>query len=103
MGEVERQQFERDVQDLIEKMKWTVVDGDVYDITNYIAIHPGGKKKIERGVGKDSTVMFYKFHKGIRLELTPLPGLKIGEIKQIKKQMGILNLENTSESNKSNK
>ena len=61
-------------------MKWTVIDGDVYDITNYIAMHPGGKKKINLGVGKESTKMFYRSHKGIRLELTPLPDLKFGEL-----------------------
>ena len=59
-------------------MKWTVIDGRVYDITNYIKQHPGGVKKIEKGVGKDSSVMFHKFHKGIRLELTPLPALEFG-------------------------
>lgn len=67
-------------------MKWTVIDGDVYDITNYISMHPGGAKKINLGVAKDSTVMFHKFHKGIRLELTPLPGLKLGEIPSLKKE-----------------
>ena len=67
-------------------MKWTVIDGDVYDITNYIPMHPGGAKKINLGVAKDSTVMFHKFHKGIRLELTPLPGLKLGEILSLKKE-----------------
>ena len=81
----EREKFEEGVQDIIDKMKWTVIDGDVYDITNYIAIHPGGVKKVNLGVGKDSTVMFHKFHKGIRLELTPLPGLKLGEIPALKK------------------
>ena len=67
-------------------MKWTIIDGDVYDITNYISMHPGGVKKINLGVSKDSTVMFHKFHKGIRLDLTPLPGLKFGEIPSLKKQ-----------------
>ena len=51
-------------------------------------MHPGGLKKIKLGVGKDSTVMFHKFHKGIRLELTPLPGLKLGEIPALKPQSG---------------
>ena len=59
-------------------MKWTVIDGKVYDITNYCAIHPGGLKKILKGVGKDSTKMFHQFHKGINLDLTPLPSLCIG-------------------------
>ena len=86
MDEQDREKFEQGVQDIINKMKWTVIDGDVYDITNYIKMHPGGVKKINLGVGKDSTVMFHKFHKGIRLELTPLPGLKFGEIPSLKEQ-----------------
>lgn len=61
-------------------MKWTVIDGDVYDITNYIKMHPGGVKKINLGVGKESSDMFHKYHRGIKLELTPLPLLKIGEL-----------------------
>lgn len=40
-------------------MIWTVIDGDIYDITNYVDDHPGGKKKIMRGHKKDSTEMFH--------------------------------------------
>ena len=59
-------------------MKWTVIDDDVYDITNYIHMHPGGVKKINLGVGKDSTQMFYKYHRGLKIERTPLALLKVG-------------------------
>lgn len=76
----ERTDFDAKVKSLQDRMKWTVIDGDVYDITNYIQMHPGGVKKINLGVGKDSTVMFHRSHKGIRLELTPLPALKFGEL-----------------------
>jgi cytochrome b involved in lipid metabolism len=57
--------------ELLNQLKWTVVDGKVYDITYYINEHPGGKK-ILRGLSKDSTEMFHKFHKGVQLEKTPL-------------------------------
>ena len=43
-------------------------------------MHPGGVKKINLGIGKESTTMFHKFHKGIKLELTPLPGLVVGQL-----------------------
>ena len=82
MTKAERSEFEQQVKSLQERMKWTVIDGDVYDITNYIKMHPGGVKKINLGVSKDSTEMFHKYHKGIRLELTPLPALKFGELYQ---------------------
>ena len=38
---------------------WTVVDGVVYDVTQYVPLHPGGKK-ILLGAGKESTKMFGK-------------------------------------------
>lgn len=40
------------------KIIWTVIDGDIYDITNYAPKHPGGKK-ILRGNRKDATEMFH--------------------------------------------
>ena len=49
-------------------MQWTVVDGMVYDITNFIDTHPGGKGKILKGVAKDSTKMFHRFHPGLKIE-----------------------------------
>ena len=33
---------------------WTVVDGLVYDVTNYISFHPGGKR-IMLGAGKEAS------------------------------------------------
>jgi cytochrome b involved in lipid metabolism len=56
-----------------------VIDGVVYDITNYIDMHPGGKKKILRGVGIDATEVFYKSHPGLKIENTPLALLRMGE------------------------
>lgn len=45
-----------EVADKIKKVLiWTVIDGDVYDISNYVNDHPGGYKKIMRGDKKDST------------------------------------------------
>jgi cytochrome b involved in lipid metabolism len=36
---------------------WTIIDGQVYDITEYISAHPGGSE-ILRACGKDSTELF---------------------------------------------
>lgn len=39
---------------------WTAVEGKVYNITNFIKLHPGGKK-ILRAMGVDGTQIFRKF------------------------------------------
>ncbi len=36
---------------------WTIIGGSVYDITNYIPIHPGGNE-ILRACGADGTSLF---------------------------------------------
>ena len=71
---------QKEIEAVQEQMQWTVIDGVVYDITNYVDMHPGGKKKILRGVGKDSSEMFHKYHPGLRIERTPLALLKLGEL-----------------------
>ena len=38
---------------------WTVVEGKVYNVTNFIKLHPGGKK-ILRAAGIDGTDIFSK-------------------------------------------
>lgn len=40
---------------------WTVYKGKVYDVTEYAAVHPGGRK-IFLGKGKDCTELFDKYH-----------------------------------------
>lgn len=45
--------------------KWLVMDGQVYNITNWVGKHPGGSKVISHYAGQDATVsiiyvMFYQ-------------------------------------------
>ena len=67
--------------DIKNRLRWTFIDGVVYDITNYIDMHLGGKKKILRGVGIDSTDIFHKSHPGLKIENTPMALLVMGHIK----------------------
>jgi cytochrome b involved in lipid metabolism len=43
---------------------WTVIRGEVYDLTNWIDKHPGGADKILKICGKDGTDLFVKQHGG---------------------------------------
>ena len=46
-----------------EKDCWIVVKGVVYNVTNFLADHPGGKKAILMYAGKDATAEFEMLHK----------------------------------------
>jgi cytochrome b involved in lipid metabolism len=41
---------------------WMVLDGRVYNVTRYFPFHPGGKKQLMRGAGKDASELFQKHH-----------------------------------------
>lgn len=47
---------------------WTAYKGKVYNITQYIAYHPGGAPLLMSGAGKDCTVQFNKFHAWVNAE-----------------------------------
>ncbi|KAI8928818.1 FAD binding domain-containing protein [Entophlyctis helioformis] len=46
-----------------EKDCWVVVNGQVLDVTNFLADHPGGKKAIMIYAGRDATEEFNMMHK----------------------------------------
>ena len=46
-----------------EKDCWIVIKGQVYDVTKFLADHPGGKKAILMYAGKDATAEFEMLHK----------------------------------------
>jgi cytochrome b involved in lipid metabolism len=37
---------------------WTIIDGNVYDVTSYVPRHPGGIGEIVKACGKDGTSLF---------------------------------------------
>lgn len=43
---------------------WTVINGNVYDITSYVPKHPGGVQQIMRVCGTDGTQAFVRKHDG---------------------------------------
>lgn len=44
-----------------EKGMYIIIDGNVYDVTNFIDEHPGGAKILKRVAGKDASSMFSPF------------------------------------------
>lgn len=40
---------------------WTVINGVVYDVTNFISQHPGGSTAITKILGKDGSALFGTF------------------------------------------
>ena len=60
---------------------WSVYKGNVYDITMYINVHPGGKKILEKVYGKDMTPLFDKFHGYLKIDALIGP-LKIGTVSE---------------------
>ena len=40
----------------------TIIDGKIYDITNFIDYHPGGREMIRLAENRDSTYLFWSYH-----------------------------------------
>lgn len=61
---------------------WTVIKGDVYDLTSWINKHPGGEEKILRICGKDGTEAFNRKHGGEQKPEQILEQFGIGKLKE---------------------
>ncbi|CAO3683335.1 unnamed protein product [Umbelopsis vinacea] len=58
---------------------WVIIHDKVYDVTNFLKEHPGGKKVLLKASGTDATKQFDAFHNsGVLAQYGP--GLLIGEI-----------------------
>jgi cytochrome b involved in lipid metabolism len=64
----------------VENGMWVVIDGGVYDVTQFINEHPGGPKILKRSAGKDASKSFWKYH-GDNVLKKYGPKLKIGDVK----------------------
>lgn len=60
---------------------WTTINGSVYDLTSWVAVHPGGPAKIIGLCGRDGTDAFVKKHSDSSKAQAALILLKIGSLK----------------------
>lgn len=67
-----------------DKGLYIIIDGGVYDVTNFVDEHPGGAKILKRVAGKDASKQFWKYHNESVLKKYS-PKLKIGEVKEAAK------------------
>jgi cytochrome b involved in lipid metabolism len=61
---------------------YTVIRGNVYDLTRWIANHPGGQQAILGLCGKDGTAAFEGQHGGQAQQESQLASFKIGVLAQ---------------------
>ena len=59
---------------------WTVVNGNVYDLTKWIDQHPGGSEAILSICGKDGSAAFNDQHGGQRRPANELAGFELGPL-----------------------
>ncbi len=61
---------------------WTVIGNNVYDLTNWISRHPGGRGAILGICGKDGTAAFQGQHGGSAQAKTTLETFRIGGLQR---------------------
>ena len=59
---------------------WAAIDGDVYDLTQWISRHPGGPDKIIGLCGTDATSAFHNQHDDQARPNTQLAAFKVGTL-----------------------
>jgi cytochrome b involved in lipid metabolism len=59
---------------------WTVIDGHVYDLTEWIKMHPGGSRAILGLCGKDGTTAFRGQHGQAQQQADILITYRIGAL-----------------------
>lgn len=60
---------------------WTIVNGRVYNLTRYVAKHPGGRSRIVRICGKDGTSAFRGQHGSSGKPNRTLAAYRIGTVR----------------------
>jgi cytochrome b involved in lipid metabolism/uncharacterized membrane protein len=59
---------------------WSVVDGEVYDLTDWITRHPGGAKRILSMCGQDGSTEYHSQHGATGQAAKTLAGFSLGKL-----------------------
>ena len=41
---------------------WIVIDDEVYDVSKFAALHPGGRAILQNEAGTDASALFRRYH-----------------------------------------
>ncbi len=61
---------------------WTIIDGFIYDLTQFIGRHPGGAKAILSVCGVDGTATFKNTHHSSTRKMAELQKYLVGVLKE---------------------
>ncbi|ORX77514.1 acyl-CoA dehydrogenase NM domain-like protein [Basidiobolus meristosporus CBS 931.73] len=75
---------------------WIIVHGKVYDLSNFLSEHPGGKKVLVRVAGTDASKQFDNFHNKAVLDQWG-PKLLVGSIGEASASSNEVNASSTEE------
>jgi cytochrome b involved in lipid metabolism len=67
---------------------WVVIDGDVFNLSTFASMHPGGAGPLFDVAGSDATAAFYGLHRGSILDSPKYAKLKVGALVDIKSGAG---------------
>ena len=59
---------------------WSIIDGNVYDLTNWVESHPGGNERITAICGKDGTSSFLGKHSNSNTAKSQLNRFDLGKL-----------------------
>jgi len=66
----------------VAKNKWMIIEGEVYNVTDFLSLHPGGKKMLQPYLGRDASKAFKneKIHVHSKRAFNILQSYKIGTL-----------------------
>lgn len=67
---------------------WMAIDGDVYNVSKFAKLHPGGAAILEQYAGTDVSSIFYELHR--KDVLNKYTRLKVGRLEGSPEEVAVL-------------